>query len=133
VAVALLDGQVLPPQFTSTVDADDVWTLIERVDVRHESGIGHRPSAGAVHHRAVHHPQRRHPAAIAGSPKPHGGPADPVSNAEIVAKFRHLTTAVPDTGAPRRGAERRTRPGPRRRPRPPSFDLLAPPVHGVLD
>jgi 2-methylcitrate dehydratase PrpD len=132
VAVALLDGQVLPPQFTSDrLDADDVWTLIERVDVRHESGIDTGPARERFTTELCitlsdgTRLQRR-------LAQPHGGPDDPVSNAEIVAKFRHLTApcltpgrldAVQNAVLGLDDADDLDH----------LINLLAPPVRGVLD
>ncbi|WP_369797923.1 MmgE/PrpD family protein [Nocardia sp. BMG111209] len=89
-AVALLDGQVLPPQFTAArLDADDVWRLLGTVAVKLDEEIQNGPPAqrfatevtitttdGTVRHRRIE--------------QPHGGPADPVTDDEIVAKYRAL-------------------------------------------
>lgn len=94
VAVALLDGHVLPPQFTAErLDADDVWALIGKVRVRHDTDIDRAPlperfatdvaitlEDGRVLMRRV----------VA----PHGSPADPVTDDEVVAKFRLLTSGL---------------------------------------
>jgi 2-methylcitrate dehydratase PrpD len=132
VAVALLDGQVLPPQFTpGRLDADDVWTLIERTDVHHDNGIDAGPeqerftTALCITLNDGTRLQRR-------LAQPHGGPADPVSNAEIVDKFRQLTTpcltpgrldAVQNAVLGLDDADDLDH----------LIDLLAPPVRGVLD
>jgi 2-methylcitrate dehydratase PrpD len=94
VAVALLDGDVLPPQFSAArLDADDVWDLIGRVSVRLDEGIERGPAAerfstdlkiifpngSELTKRVI---------------QPHGAPADPVTNDEIVAKYRRLTGTV---------------------------------------
>ncbi|WP_067677013.1 MmgE/PrpD family protein [Nocardia miyunensis] len=90
-AVALADGQVLPPQFTpERLDADDVWDLLGRVEVLLDESIENGPARerfateltltlddGTVLHRRV--------------TEPHGGPSDPVTDDELVAKFRSLT------------------------------------------
>ncbi|GAB3208279.1 MmgE/PrpD family protein [Nocardia tengchongensis] len=89
-AVALLDGQVLPPQFTaSRLDAGDVWKLLGKVEVQLDESIENGPvqdrfatdltirlEDGTVLHRRI--------------AQPHGGPSDPVTDDEIVAKYRSL-------------------------------------------
>lgn len=99
VAVALLDGTVLPQQFTrARLDSDDVWDLIERVHVQHDETIDllepeHftltrlRVTLADGTQRSIEVPQAR------------GGLADPLSNAEIIERFRALTGAV--VSAPR--------------------------------
>ena len=94
-AVALLDGQVRPDQFTAArIDADDVWQLIARTEVREvneqqdpswdQAGYNTRVTValrgGEVLTRALN--------------QPHGGPDDPLTNAEIRAKYRTLTAHV---------------------------------------
>jgi 2-methylcitrate dehydratase PrpD len=89
-AVALLDGAVMPPQFTDErLDADDVWGLLDKVDVQVDEDIQNGPihqqfatdltitlRDGTVLHRRI--------------AQPHGGPADPVTNDELIAKYRAL-------------------------------------------
>ena len=89
-AVALLDGTVMPPQFTEDrLDADDVWRLISTVDVQLDDDIEHGPAHerfttdltimlldGTVLRRRI--------------TQPHGGPADPVTDDELVTKYRAL-------------------------------------------
>jgi 2-methylcitrate dehydratase PrpD len=132
VAVALLDGHVLPPQFTAErLDADDVWALIERVRVRHDEAID----------RAA--PDERFATEVAITTvdgrvltrrvvAPHGSPADPLSEADIVAKFRALTDGLVPSGrrdaiqAAVLGLEDASDLGP-------LAELLAAPVAGALD
>lgn len=89
-AVALLDGTVMPAQFTDQrLDADDVWELLGKVDVRLDQAIEGAPEHerfatdlsvtlgdGSVLHRRI--------------VQPHGAPLDPVTNAELIAKYRAL-------------------------------------------
>ncbi|MGE7438728.1 MmgE/PrpD family protein [Kitasatospora sp. NPDC001175] len=89
-AVALLDGAVTPRQFTEQrLDADDVWDLIGKVDVQLDPDIENGPANerfatdltitlndGTVLHRRLVHV--------------HGGPDDPVTNDELIAKYRTL-------------------------------------------
>ncbi|MVU77160.1 MmgE/PrpD family protein [Nocardia sp. ET3-3] len=89
-AVALLDGQVLPPQFTDArLDADDVWELLGKVEVKLDEEIQNGPVAerfatdlsitladGTVLHKRI--------------TQPHGGPNDPVTNEDLIAKYRSL-------------------------------------------
>jgi 2-methylcitrate dehydratase PrpD len=130
--VALLDGTVMPPQFTEDrLAADDVWALLERVDVRLDERIQNGPAqerfateltislaGGTTLHRRI--------------AQPHGGPADPVTNDELVAKYRTLAgplvpparlTAIEDAVL---GLDTLDDLGE-------LTDLLAPPVARVLD
>jgi 2-methylcitrate dehydratase PrpD len=93
-AAALLDGNVLPEQFTTArLDADDVWRLIDATEVHLDETLADAPvterfrtdlavtmADGTVHRTRVD--------------QPHGAPSDPVSNAELVAKFHALTDRV---------------------------------------
>jgi 2-methylcitrate dehydratase PrpD len=90
-AAALLDGNVLPEQFTpARLDADDVWRLIGRTEVHLDATRDHADAYatdldvttddGGVHHARV--------------ASPHGAPGDPVTNEEVVAKFHALTSRV---------------------------------------
>ncbi|ORA39880.1 MmgE/PrpD family protein [Mycobacterium aquaticum] len=95
-AAALLDGTVLPEQFTAQrLDADDIWRLIGVTSVHLDPTLTEAPiterfgttvavttSDGAVHTATVH--------------RPHGTPDDPVSNAELLAKFHALADRVTD-------------------------------------
>ncbi|KAB7754133.1 MmgE/PrpD family protein [Mycolicibacterium mucogenicum DSM 44124] len=96
VAAALLDGNVLPEQFTaSRLDADDIWNLIDRIEVHLDESLAGAPvterfrtdvvvttADGVRHHARVD--------------EPHGAPTDPVTNAELVAKFHALADRVTD-------------------------------------
>jgi 2-methylcitrate dehydratase PrpD len=92
--VALLDGAVMPQQFTEQrLAADDVWALLDRVDVQLDDGIENGPA----HERfatdltiTLHDstPLRKRIA------MPHGGPADAVTNDELVGKYRALAGPV---------------------------------------
>jgi 2-methylcitrate dehydratase PrpD len=93
-AVALLDGNALPEQFTpGRLDADDVWDLINRTEVHLDETLTDAPiterfstelaittSDGQVHRTLV--------------TQPHGAPSDPVTNAELVTKFHALADRV---------------------------------------
>jgi len=93
-AAALLDGNVLPEQFTSTrLDAEDIWRLIERTDVHLDESRDRAPITerygtdlavimddGEVHRLHVD--------------QPHGAPTDPITNDELVAKFHALADRV---------------------------------------
>ena len=97
-AAALLDGNVLPEQFTATrLDADDVWSLIGATTVHLDESLAHADITekfrtdvavttrdGNVHRATVL--------------VPHGAPTDPVTNAELVAKFHALADRVTSTG-----------------------------------
>lgn len=93
-AAALLDGNVLPEQYTpERLHADDIWSLIAVTAVHLDESLAQVTGAekfrtdlavtthdGAVHRLRV--------------PVPHGAPTDPVTNAELVAKFHALTDRV---------------------------------------
>jgi aconitate decarboxylase len=95
VAVALLDGQVGPGQFTSArVDADDVWDLIGRTDVHR---VDDRQDPGwplAGYNTRVTLALRDGEELTKALNEPRGGPADPLTNQEIRAKFRALTAGL---------------------------------------
>jgi 2-methylcitrate dehydratase PrpD len=131
-AAALIDGNVLPEQFTPTrLDADDIWRLVESTDVhldetrdrapiteRFATDLAVTTDDGNVHRVRVD--------------QPHGAPADPITNDELVAKFHALADRV--TTAERAAAIERAVTGID------SLDdirelvaLLATPVAGALD
>jgi 2-methylcitrate dehydratase PrpD len=80
---------VLPPQFSaSRLDADDVWALLSKVDVelaeqeRFGTDLTITLADGTRLHRRID--------------APHGAPDDPVTNAELVAKYRALVGPIMD-------------------------------------
>ena len=97
-AAALLDGNVLPEQFTpERLDADDIWKLIAATTVHLDEALAHADITerfrtdvavttrdGAVHQSRV--------------AAPHGAPTDPVTNDELVAKFHALADRVTNRG-----------------------------------
>jgi 2-methylcitrate dehydratase PrpD len=97
-AAALLDGNVLPEQFTpSRLDSDDIWSLIAATSVHLDESLAHADVSqwfrtdvavtmddGTVHQARV--------------AQPHGAPADPVTNEELVAKFHALADRVTTRG-----------------------------------
>jgi 2-methylcitrate dehydratase PrpD len=100
VAVTLLDGTALAAQFApERIDADDVWTLIERTTTRHDAVFDERYedgyntrlevtfSGGARRTSFIDHPR--------------GGIQQPLTNAEVIEKFHSL--ADPLVGARRAG------------------------------
>jgi 2-methylcitrate dehydratase PrpD len=89
-AVALLDGQVLPSQFTEErLDADDVWELIGKVDVKLDENIQNAP----LHERfATDLSIRLNDGTVLDKriAQPRGAPADPVTNEDLIDKYRAL-------------------------------------------
>ncbi|MEV6129777.1 MmgE/PrpD family protein [Streptomyces violaceusniger] len=94
VAAALIDGAVLIDQFTDErINRDDVWYLIDRTEVRHEAAYDRLArderlttrltltrKDGSVHETVVTHPR---------------GTGDrPLTNSEIITKYRELTHAI---------------------------------------
>lgn len=132
VAAALCDGQVLAAQFTpARLDASDIWDLVGKTHVRHateyDSAEPHQRFAtdlritlddGSVLDKHVQ--------------LPHGSPFDPVTAAEIVAKYRHLTEPVLDP-ARRTAIEAAVLGLDEAADLNELVELLAPPAAGVLD
>ena len=94
-AVTLLDGTALARQFSpERIDADDVWSLIERTTVRHDPAFDQRHEDG--------YNTRLRVVLRDGAPReafiehPRGGLLAPLSNAEVVEKFRALSADVVD-------------------------------------
>ncbi|HTY33920.1 MmgE/PrpD family protein [Mycobacterium sp.] len=97
-AAALLDGNVLPEQFTpGRLDSDDIWSLIAATTVHLDESLADADISekfrtdvavttrdGAVHRVRVD--------------LPHGAPTDPVTNDELVAKFHALADRVTSRG-----------------------------------
>jgi 2-methylcitrate dehydratase PrpD len=97
-AAALLDGNVLPEQFTpARLDADDIWALIAATTVHLDESLTHAGITekfrtdvtvttrnGTKHHTRVD--------------QPHGAPTDPVTNDELVTKFHALADRVTSRG-----------------------------------
>ncbi|GBG39949.1 MmgE/PrpD family protein [Mycobacterium montefiorense] len=131
-AAALLDGNVLPEQFTpARLDSDDVWSLIANTSVHLDESLANAPITerfrtdvvvttrdGAVHRARVD--------------LPHGAPTDPVTNDELVAKFHSLADRV--TSRARADAIERAVVGLENLDDTGDLtDLLAAPVAGALD
>jgi 2-methylcitrate dehydratase PrpD len=132
VAVALLDGQVLPEQFTSArIDADDVWRLLPKVRVRHDEAIDAAPPAArfATRLTIATRDGARHEEYVV---QPRGGPANPLTNDDIVEKYRALAGRV--TAPDRAGAiEKAVLALDTSDTVTDLIALLAPPVAGALD
>jgi 2-methylcitrate dehydratase PrpD len=93
-AAALLDGNVLPEQFTlDRLDADDIWRLVDRTEVhldetrdraditeRFATDLAVTTDDGTVHRIRV--------------AQPYGAPDDPGNNDELVVKFHALADRV---------------------------------------
>ena len=97
VAVALLDGDLLIDQFSEKrINSDDVWNLIDRTETHHEKAYDQLPADerlttrvrltlkdGSTRDKVVAHPR---------------GTGDRVlTNADIVGKYRSLTSSVIST------------------------------------
>jgi len=97
-AAALLDGNVLPEQFTpARLDADDIWSLIAATTVHLDESLAKaditekfRTEVAATTRDGTVHRAR--------VVQPHGAPADPVTNEELVAKFHALADRVTNRG-----------------------------------
>lgn len=92
VAVAMLDGQVLTEQFTrDRVAADDVWSLLSRVQVHHCKDFDRPENRFRARMRLTLHRGDPVEIEVAG---PLGGPTRPLSNSDVVAKARRLATSI---------------------------------------
>lgn len=94
VAAALLDGNVLPEQFAADrLDAEDIWNLIERTEVHLDESLSGAPITERFRTDVVVTTAdgRQHGARV---DQPHGAPNDPVTNAELLAKFHALADRV---------------------------------------
>lgn len=94
IAVTLLDGVAYPEQFSARrLDADDVWDLLERTQVEHDPAIDPLPEAERFQtHVSITYADGTTDSTCVLAP--HGNPLDPVTNEEIVAKFRSLAGRV---------------------------------------
>ena len=106
VAVTLIDGAALIDQFTEErINSDDVWRLIGRTNVHHEEAFDHLPSDEKMKTRlrlTMQDGSRREAAVT----HPRGTGDRPLSNADIVEKYRDLTHRIVD--ADRQAAIERT-------------------------
>jgi 2-methylcitrate dehydratase PrpD len=93
VAVTLIDGTALVEQFgPARLDADDVWALIARTTARHEPAFDERYEDG--YNVGLRLTLRDGSTREAFVDHPRGGIKYPLTNREIVEKFRTLTTSV---------------------------------------
>ncbi|BEU28438.1 MmgE/PrpD family protein [Paraburkholderia sp. 22B1P] len=101
VAVAALDGAALMNQFRpERINADDVWTFMRKITVRHEPGFdADGPLArGAVQMRVTFTDGRCESQLLR---HPRGERIEPMSNQRIVEKFRALTGGIVDSARQR--------------------------------
>jgi 2-methylcitrate dehydratase PrpD len=95
-AAALLDGNVLPEQFTpSRLDSDDIWSLIAATTVHLDETLARTSEWFRTDVAVTMRDGTVHQARVV---EPHGGPADPVTNDELVAKFHALADRVTSRG-----------------------------------
>jgi 2-methylcitrate dehydratase PrpD len=95
VAVTLLDGTALTAQFApDRIDADDVWALIERTTPRHEPAFDQRYEDGYNTRLRVSLADGTTRGAFV--ERPRGGIGQPLTNADVVEKFRTLAATVID-------------------------------------
>jgi 2-methylcitrate dehydratase PrpD len=93
-AAALLDGNVLPEQFTPhRLDADDLWALIANTEVHLDGSLTHAPLAERFC-TEVAVTTRDGSVQRARVVTPHGAADDPVTNDELVTKFHDLADRV---------------------------------------
>jgi 2-methylcitrate dehydratase PrpD len=93
-AVTLLDGVALPQQFTAArLNADDVWQLLDRTHVELDRSIDELPLTERfqTHLTLTFSDGSTDTATVIA---PHGYPGDPVTDDEVVAKFRSLVDPV---------------------------------------
>ena len=95
VAVTLLDGTALAVQFApERIDADDVWELIGRTTARHEPAFDQRYEDGYNTRLRVTLTDGSEREAFVDHPR--GGVVNPLSNNEVVGKFRALVAPLID-------------------------------------
>lgn len=95
-AAALLDGNVLPEQFTAgRLDDDDIWSLIAMTTVHLDEALEHADASEQLSTEVtvITHDGTRHREQVGA---PHGTPGDPIANDEIIAKFHALCGRVID-------------------------------------
>jgi aconitate decarboxylase len=94
VAVTLLDGSPSVPQFSpERIDRDDVWNLMERIEVYRDEDIESRGEAGRWGTKLTATFLNGTSREIETS-DPKGGAQRPLSNDEIVEKYDKLTSLV---------------------------------------
>jgi 2-methylcitrate dehydratase PrpD len=96
-AVTLLDGAALPGQFTAArLDADDVWELLDRTHVTLDPAIDELPLTERfqTHVTLTFTDSSTESESVV---SPHGNPLDPITDEEVVAKFRTLADRVIET------------------------------------
>jgi 2-methylcitrate dehydratase PrpD len=128
VSVALLDGAVLPDQFTDRrIDGDDVWELLPKIRVHHSEEFDRLRFATRVSITL-----RDGAKVVEMVDQPRGGPANPLRNEDIVAKYRALTgrVVVPERAE---AIERHVLTLDTATDVTGLIGLLAPPVRGALD
>jgi aconitate decarboxylase len=104
VAVALIDGNALPPQFADDrIQSDDVHSLAGLIDVFHDPRLDGRP--GASFACSVSITQRDGSVREAEGASPRGSHLDPFSDDEIIDKFFRLTTPLLGAGRATRIAD----------------------------
>ncbi|MFF4053910.1 MmgE/PrpD family protein [Streptomyces chartreusis] len=92
VSVALLDGQVLAEQFTrDRIRADDVWSLLDRMDVHHCEDFTGPQDRFRTRMRLQLHSGDCVEIEVDG---PLGGPTRPLPNHDVVTKARRLAESI---------------------------------------
>jgi aconitate decarboxylase len=95
VAVTLLDGTALAAQFApGRIGADDVWELIERTTARHEPGFDQRYEDGYNTRLRVRLRDGSERESFVDHPR--GGIVRPLTDREVVEKFRALVARLID-------------------------------------
>src|SRR5437879_4184001 len=93
-AVAILDGAALLDQFTPTrIDADDIWDLIPRITARHREAFDAHPSGRGQTRVCVRFTDGTTLESYQFAAR---SILSPLSNADIVSKYRALTEHVLD-------------------------------------
>jgi aconitate decarboxylase len=94
-AVAALDGEALIGQFApARIDRDDVWALIPRIVAHHNAGFDRAGAMGRGRTRVV--VRFSDGVTLASSKLAARSVLEPLSNEEVVAKYRSLTRGVLD-------------------------------------
>jgi 2-methylcitrate dehydratase PrpD len=93
-AVAILDGEAMIHQFSPRrIEQDDVWNVIPKIEARHDPSLDGATNRGS--RVTVYFKDGTSEESAAGAPRT---VSRPMSNEDVVRKFRTLTNDIIDTG-----------------------------------
>ena len=95
-ACQLLDGQVLPPQFSEkNLDRDAIWSLVDKIECVHN--IGFDEEKASFRQRVTFNFEDSQ-ASVSETREEPRGLSPPLSNEETMAKWRQMTAGLIDAG-----------------------------------